>query len=115
MTVRREFPRGPLGRTLCFCCHGPGSIPGQGAKILQAVLGRDAWLWVGFLARGEELGRAGVATEVAAGAEAALHLLSGRLCSSLRWEPFRDGLRHSIPSRVPLLLEGSHINSFLIA
>ena len=30
----REFPGGPVVRTLHF--HGPGSIPGRGTKIPQA-------------------------------------------------------------------------------
>ena len=33
----REFPGGPVVRTRCFHCHGPGSIPGWGTKILQAT------------------------------------------------------------------------------
>ena len=33
----REFPGGLVVRTQCFHCKGPGSIPGQGTKILQAV------------------------------------------------------------------------------
>ena len=32
-----EFPGGPVVRTLCFHCWGPGSIPGQGTKIPQNV------------------------------------------------------------------------------
>ena len=32
-----EFPGGPVARTWCFHCWGPGSIPGWGTKILQAV------------------------------------------------------------------------------
>ena len=35
---RREFPGGPVVRTQCFHCRGPGSIPGQGTKIPKAVL-----------------------------------------------------------------------------
>ena len=31
------FPYGPVVRTQCFHCHGPGSIPGQGNEILQAM------------------------------------------------------------------------------
>ena len=34
---RREFPGSPVVRTRCFHCQGPGSIPGQGTKILQAA------------------------------------------------------------------------------
>ena len=33
----REFPGGPVVRTWCFHCHGPGSIPSGGNKIWQAV------------------------------------------------------------------------------
>ena len=33
----RELPGGPVVRTWCFHCWGPGSIPGQGTKILQAM------------------------------------------------------------------------------
>ena len=32
-----EFPGGPVVRAPCFHCEGPGSIPGQGTKILQAA------------------------------------------------------------------------------
>ena len=32
-----EFHGGPVGKTLCFHGQGPGSIPGQGTKISQAV------------------------------------------------------------------------------
>ena len=32
-----EFPGGPVVRTRCFHCWGPGSVSGQGAKILQAT------------------------------------------------------------------------------
>ena len=32
-----KFPGGPMIRTWCFHCCGPGSIPGQGTKILQAA------------------------------------------------------------------------------
>ena len=32
-----EFPGGPGVRTQCSHCYGPGSIPGCGTKILQAV------------------------------------------------------------------------------
>ena len=31
----REFPRGPVVRTLSFHYSAPGSLPGQGTKILQ--------------------------------------------------------------------------------
>ena len=31
-----EFPGSPVVRTQCFHCQGPGSIPPQGIKILQA-------------------------------------------------------------------------------
>ena len=33
----KEFPGGPVVRTPHFHCRGPGSIPGQGTKILQAT------------------------------------------------------------------------------
>ena len=33
----REFPGGPVVKTLSFHCQGPSSIPGQGTKILQAT------------------------------------------------------------------------------
>ena len=33
----RDFPGGPVVRTLRFHCRGSGSIPGQGTKILQAA------------------------------------------------------------------------------
>ena len=36
----REFPGGPVIRTRCFHCQGPG-FPGQGTKIPQAV--RSSW------------------------------------------------------------------------
>ena len=32
-----EFPGGPVVKTWCFHCHGPGSIAGGGTKILQAA------------------------------------------------------------------------------
>ena len=32
---KREFHAGPVVRTWCFYCHGPGSTPSQGAKIPQ--------------------------------------------------------------------------------
>ena len=35
--VIREFPCGPVVRTRYFRCHGLGSIPDQGTKILQAI------------------------------------------------------------------------------
>ena len=35
--MSREFPGRPVVRTQCFHCHGPGSIPGQGTKIMQAT------------------------------------------------------------------------------
>ena len=34
----REFPGGPVVRTLRLQYHGPGPIPDQGTKIPQAVL-----------------------------------------------------------------------------
>ena len=34
---RGEFPGSPVVRTWCFHCGGPGSIPGEGTKILQAT------------------------------------------------------------------------------
>ena len=33
----QEFPGGPVVRIWCFHCRGPGSIPGQGTKILHAA------------------------------------------------------------------------------
>ena len=33
----QEFPGSPVVRIQCFHCWGPGSIPGQGTKILQAA------------------------------------------------------------------------------
>ena len=36
-TGNREFPGGPVVRTRCFQCNGPGSIPGRGTKIPQAM------------------------------------------------------------------------------
>ena len=36
-TWKREFPGGPVVGTHHFHCHGSGSIPGQGTKILQAM------------------------------------------------------------------------------
>ena len=36
--VSRKFRDSPVVRTLDFHCHGPGSIPGQRTKILQAAL-----------------------------------------------------------------------------
>ena len=33
-----EFPGGPVAKTPHFCCQGLGSIPGEGNRILQAVL-----------------------------------------------------------------------------
>ena len=35
-----KFPGGPVLRTQHFHCRGPGSIPGRGTKILQAMLCR---------------------------------------------------------------------------
>ena len=32
-----EFAGGPVIRTWLFHCCGPGSVPGQGTKILKAV------------------------------------------------------------------------------
>ena len=32
-----EFPGGPVVRTWCFHCWGPGLIPGQWTKIPQAM------------------------------------------------------------------------------
>ena len=37
VTDLREFPDGPVVKIQCFHCHGPGSIPSQGTKILQAT------------------------------------------------------------------------------
>ena len=36
-TEAQEFPGSPVVRTQSFHCWGPGSIPGQGTKILPAV------------------------------------------------------------------------------
>ena len=36
-SMYREFPGSPMVRTQGFHCHGPGSIPGQGTKIPQAM------------------------------------------------------------------------------
>ena len=36
-TVYREFPGGPVRRTLRFHCRGPGSVPGRGNNIPQAA------------------------------------------------------------------------------
>ena len=33
----REFPGGPVVRTRCFHCQGPGLVPGRGTKIPRAV------------------------------------------------------------------------------
>ena len=38
---KRELPGGPVVRILHFHCCGPGSIPGRGTKILQAVPKKD--------------------------------------------------------------------------
>ena len=35
--LKREFPGGPVVKTLCFRCRGTGSIPGQGTEIPQTV------------------------------------------------------------------------------
>ena len=35
--VYRDLPGSPVVRTQCFHCWGPGLIPGQGTKILQAT------------------------------------------------------------------------------
>ena len=32
-----EFPGGPVVRTWCFHCHGPGSIPGQGTPAIHTT------------------------------------------------------------------------------
>ena len=37
ITLLGEFPGGPVVRTWHFHCWGPGSIPGWGTKIQQAV------------------------------------------------------------------------------
>ena len=37
VTDLREFPDGPVVKIQCFHCHGPGSIPSLGTKILQAT------------------------------------------------------------------------------
>ena len=33
----KVFPGGPGVRTTCFHCHGQGSVPSQGTKILKTV------------------------------------------------------------------------------
>ena len=33
----QDFPGAPVVRTLCFHGRGPGSVPGQGTKILHAA------------------------------------------------------------------------------
>ena len=51
-----EFPGGPGVRTRCFCCQGPGSIPGWGTKSLQALwqtnkqtnICRTFWFFLGL-------------------------------------------------------------------
>lgn len=35
--VYREFPGGPVRRTMCFHCGGPGSVPGRENNIPQAA------------------------------------------------------------------------------
>ena len=35
--INREFPDGPVVRTWQFHCWGPGSILGQGIRIMQAT------------------------------------------------------------------------------
>ena len=37
MHLEREFPGNPVVKTWHFCYYGPGSIPSQGIKILQAM------------------------------------------------------------------------------
>ena len=39
----QEFPGGPVVRIWCFLCHGLGSIPDQGTKILQAAEQDVGW------------------------------------------------------------------------
>ena len=36
-TLTGDFPGGPMVRIWCFHSQGPGSIPGWGTKILEAV------------------------------------------------------------------------------
>lgn len=74
-------------------------VPGWGTKDPPNRTGRDARLWLGFLARGEEPGWVGLAAEGAAGAEAAPFCSQADFIRSLRQEQFRGGLRPSIPSR----------------
>ena len=53
--MSREFPGGPLVRTqrLQFC--GPGSIPGQGTKILQAAqCGQNIYICI-FMSTDEQV------------------------------------------------------------
>ena len=47
-----EFPDGTVVRTQRFHCCGPGSMPGWGTKILQAMLQLQKikrWVFVLFL------------------------------------------------------------------
>ena len=37
----RELPGSPMVRTQCFHCCGPGSIPGQGTKLLHGVVKKE--------------------------------------------------------------------------
>ena len=39
----QEFPGGPVVRIWCFHCRSPGSIPGQGTKILHAAEPEVGW------------------------------------------------------------------------
>ena len=39
-----EFPGGPVVRTWSVHCHGPGSVPGRGTKILQATWAKKNFL-----------------------------------------------------------------------
>ena len=41
VTDFREFPGGPVFRTWCFACCGPGSVSGWVTKILQAMVVRQ--------------------------------------------------------------------------
>ena len=36
-----DFPAGPVAKTPCFQCRGPGSIPGQGTRSLPSVTTRS--------------------------------------------------------------------------
>ena len=37
----RELPGSPMVRTQCFHCCGPGSIPGQGTRMLHSAVKKE--------------------------------------------------------------------------